>query len=288
MDLLDEVAARGASMVLMTGHASVDTAVEALRRGVTDYLTKPLDLGRLKAILGNVARTRELTEEIGELRDRAAAARPLRAVGRQLAGDGLRLRPAQQGRADRRDGAASSARAAPARKWSRRRCTSSAGGGKRSVPAGELRRGAVEPDRERAVRSREGQLHRRRAAAPGRLRAGRGRHAVPRRDHRDADRAAGEAAARARDRHRGARRRRAVDSRRRARDRRHQPRSRGGRCRRQAARGSLVPAEGVPDRPAAAARSRRRHRRAGRALPRPSSTPPTAPRRAGKPRHCGA
>jgi DNA-binding NtrC family response regulator len=68
MDLLDDVAARGAAMVLMTGHASVDTAVEALRRGVADYLTKPLDLGRLKAILSNIARTRELTEEIGELR----------------------------------------------------------------------------------------------------------------------------------------------------------------------------------------------------------------------------
>lgn len=68
MELLDEVASRGAAMVLMTGHASVDTAVEALRRGVTDYLTKPLDLGRLRAILRNVARTRELTEEIGELR----------------------------------------------------------------------------------------------------------------------------------------------------------------------------------------------------------------------------
>lgn len=68
MDLLDDVAARGAAMVLMTGHASVDTAVEALRRGATDYLTKPLDLGRLKAILGNVSRTRELKEEIGALR----------------------------------------------------------------------------------------------------------------------------------------------------------------------------------------------------------------------------
>ena len=68
MDLLDEVAARGSAMVLMTGHASVDTAVQALRRGVIDYLTKPLDISRLKAILSNVARTRELTEEIGSLR----------------------------------------------------------------------------------------------------------------------------------------------------------------------------------------------------------------------------
>ncbi len=68
MDLLDDVATRGSPMVLMTGHASVDTAVQALRRGVIDYLTKPLDLSRLKAILSNVARTRELTEEIGSLR----------------------------------------------------------------------------------------------------------------------------------------------------------------------------------------------------------------------------
>ena len=63
-----------------------------------------------------------------------------------------------------------------------------------------------QPDRERALRPREGQLHRRRAPAPGLLRARQRRHAVPRRDHRDAARAAGQAAARARDRHLHARR----------------------------------------------------------------------------------
>jgi DNA-binding response OmpR family regulator len=30
-------------VVVVTGHASVDTAVEALRCGATDYLTKPID-----------------------------------------------------------------------------------------------------------------------------------------------------------------------------------------------------------------------------------------------------
>jgi DNA-binding NtrC family response regulator len=55
-------------VVLITGHASVDTAVEALRCGITDYLTKPVDLARLKTILANVARTRELQAEIGTLR----------------------------------------------------------------------------------------------------------------------------------------------------------------------------------------------------------------------------
>ena len=57
------------------------------------------------------------------------------------------------------------------------------------------------------------ELHRRPAAAPRLLRARLRRHAVPRRDHRDADRAAGQAAARAGDRPHHARRRRQARSR---------------------------------------------------------------------------
>ena len=34
------------AVVLITGQASLDSAVEALRRGVSDYLTKPLDVER--------------------------------------------------------------------------------------------------------------------------------------------------------------------------------------------------------------------------------------------------
>ena len=55
-------------IVLITGLASVETAVEALRLGVSDYLSKPIDIPRLKAILSNVARTRSLRAEIGTLR----------------------------------------------------------------------------------------------------------------------------------------------------------------------------------------------------------------------------
>jgi two-component system, NtrC family, response regulator HydG len=40
--------------VLMTGYASVDTAVEAVKLGAMDYLTKPLDFGRLDALLSGV------------------------------------------------------------------------------------------------------------------------------------------------------------------------------------------------------------------------------------------
>ncbi len=42
-------------VVLMTGFADVESAVQALRLGASDYLTKPLDIGRLKSILANVA-----------------------------------------------------------------------------------------------------------------------------------------------------------------------------------------------------------------------------------------
>jgi DNA-binding NtrC family response regulator len=68
LELVDAAAESGAQVVLITGHASVESAVEALRRGATDYLTKPLDIARLKAILANAARTRELQAEIGSLR----------------------------------------------------------------------------------------------------------------------------------------------------------------------------------------------------------------------------
>jgi len=57
-----------AQTVLITGQASVQTAVEALRLGVTDYLTKPVDFARVKVVLTNVARTQELKQEIGSLR----------------------------------------------------------------------------------------------------------------------------------------------------------------------------------------------------------------------------
>ena len=40
--------------VLMTGYATVDTAVEAIKLGAMDYLSKPLDFGRLEGLLTGV------------------------------------------------------------------------------------------------------------------------------------------------------------------------------------------------------------------------------------------
>jgi DNA-binding NtrC family response regulator len=40
--------------VLMTGYATVDTAVEAIKLGAMDYLSKPLDFGRLEQLLASI------------------------------------------------------------------------------------------------------------------------------------------------------------------------------------------------------------------------------------------
>jgi DNA-binding NtrC family response regulator len=41
-------------VVLLTAHGTVEMAVEAMKQGARDFLTKPLDYGRLKEILGEV------------------------------------------------------------------------------------------------------------------------------------------------------------------------------------------------------------------------------------------
>jgi two-component system, NtrC family, response regulator HydG len=78
-------------VVLMTGHADVESAVQALRLGASDYLTKPLDIGRLKNILANVANiqpglsidmpaTVEEQQEVGRLGLLLGASEPMLAL----------------------------------------------------------------------------------------------------------------------------------------------------------------------------------------------------------------
>jgi DNA-binding NtrC family response regulator len=70
MDLFEDLEDPAATeTILITGHASVESAVEALRMGASDYLTKPVNLQRLKAVLSRVPKSGELRAEIGALRD---------------------------------------------------------------------------------------------------------------------------------------------------------------------------------------------------------------------------
>ena len=81
-------------VVLMTGHADVESAVQALRLGASDYLTKPLDIGRLKSILANVASIQPSaqttsssvteTQEVGRLGLLLGASPPMQALYEML------------------------------------------------------------------------------------------------------------------------------------------------------------------------------------------------------------
>jgi len=68
VELLEGLGPAAPEVVLITGSASVETAVHALRLGAADYLTKPVDFARLKMVLGNAARNLEMKGEIGALR----------------------------------------------------------------------------------------------------------------------------------------------------------------------------------------------------------------------------
>ena len=68
LELLDSLGPSEPEIVLITGQASFETALDALRRGAADYLTKPVDFARLKMVLGNVVRTLEMKGEIRALR----------------------------------------------------------------------------------------------------------------------------------------------------------------------------------------------------------------------------
>jgi two-component system, NtrC family, response regulator AtoC len=56
-------------VIVVTGHATVDSAVAALRVGASDYLVKPADLERVQAVLRHAKKTSALQHEIGELRE---------------------------------------------------------------------------------------------------------------------------------------------------------------------------------------------------------------------------
>jgi two-component system response regulator AtoC len=55
-------------VVILTGHATVDSAVKALKVGAEDYVTKPVDLPRLQVILKSVEDKQMMKQEILELR----------------------------------------------------------------------------------------------------------------------------------------------------------------------------------------------------------------------------
>ncbi|WKB54315.1 sigma-54-dependent transcriptional regulator [Eleftheria terrae] len=55
-------------VVLITGHASLDTSIQALRLGAADYLIKPVNIKQLQGILSRVMRPSTLKAELADLK----------------------------------------------------------------------------------------------------------------------------------------------------------------------------------------------------------------------------
>jgi len=56
-------------LVLVTGYGSIESAVEAMRVGADDYLTKPVDLYELRQRVSNLIEKEQLKEEVSNLRE---------------------------------------------------------------------------------------------------------------------------------------------------------------------------------------------------------------------------
>ncbi len=55
-------------VVVITAHGTVDSAVEAMKRGATDYLTKPFTPAQVKIVTDRVARLRALEQQVASLK----------------------------------------------------------------------------------------------------------------------------------------------------------------------------------------------------------------------------
>jgi DNA-binding NtrC family response regulator len=60
-------------VIILTGHATVDTAVQALRLGAFDYLTKPCKWAELEVILARVLERRDMANKAAALETRLKA-----------------------------------------------------------------------------------------------------------------------------------------------------------------------------------------------------------------------
>lgn len=71
LDLLEPLQAQNprVAVVVITAHASIDTAVGALRRGAFDYLPKPFTPAQVRAVLERVAQVRGLYDRVADLEE---------------------------------------------------------------------------------------------------------------------------------------------------------------------------------------------------------------------------
>ncbi len=72
MDVLQTIRRRNATVLMLTGYGEIETAVEAMRLGAENFLTKPVDLKHLAAAVEKAAEKSALRTENVELRRQLA------------------------------------------------------------------------------------------------------------------------------------------------------------------------------------------------------------------------
>jgi DNA-binding NtrC family response regulator len=65
LELLDEISDQFPDMltIILTAHGSISTAVEAMRKGAYDFISKPVDIAHLRLLIDRAVERIELTEE---------------------------------------------------------------------------------------------------------------------------------------------------------------------------------------------------------------------------------
>jgi DNA-binding NtrC family response regulator len=71
IQLIEEVQAKRlpVTVIVTTGHGSIDEAVQAMRLGAYDFITKPFDLHHLQLVVRRALRERSLQDEVFSLRE---------------------------------------------------------------------------------------------------------------------------------------------------------------------------------------------------------------------------
>ena len=72
LEVLEAIRRKNATVVMLTGYGEIETAVEAMRLGAENFLTKPVDLKHLAATVEKAAEKSALRMENVELRKRLA------------------------------------------------------------------------------------------------------------------------------------------------------------------------------------------------------------------------
>jgi len=78
------------SVVMISGHGNIETAVEAIKKGAFDYISKPLDLNRLLISIRNALERSGSIQEIKKLRKQIGKKKSMEMIGESEAIQNIR------------------------------------------------------------------------------------------------------------------------------------------------------------------------------------------------------